>query len=231
MNIHHVHLPEIHVPGKRLGRHVEHDLRSKTFKVVHPPAAKLVSKKWVRHGSIFNQGDLGSCTGNAMAGVINTEPFYIVGRTFTEKNAVLLYENATRLDDIAGQYPPDDTGSSGLAVAKAAQQLGLVASYSHAMTTNDALLALSNIGPIIVGIEWYEGFDTPQGDGALLVIGGAVRGGHELEVDEIDVDKKLIRIPNSWGTSWGDKGYCTMSFDTFDRLLHSQGDATIPVKH
>jgi hypothetical protein len=66
-------------PG-RLGRHIEHDPQSRAFSV-GTAAVKTVTYK--RHGKPFDQGELGSCTGNAMAGVLMTEPLWVPGRDLT----------------------------------------------------------------------------------------------------------------------------------------------------
>lgn len=211
-------LPERH---RRTGRHVEHDEASRSF------PARVAALRTVlhhRHARIFDQGNLGSCTGNAMAGIIGTDPFFRGPGHANEVTAISLYEAATRIDGIPGQYPPDDTGSSGLAVAKAARTLGYIDAYWHAFGLDHALGALV-LGPVIIGIPWFDSFDSPGPHGLLELSPAAqVRGGHELEVIGIDVERHQIRIANSWGTSWGDHGYCTMAFDTFGHVLHLQGD-------
>lgn len=220
---------------RRLGRHVEHDPRSKAFGTVHA-LAPLVSMRWARVGPVFDQGaptpeapeGLGSCTCEAMVGCLMTAPFFDPDRRLTQADCVALYSDATRLDKIAGHYPPDDTGSSGLAAAKAAHKRGWLHAYHHAFTLHAALAALRK-GPVMIGVNWYEGFDAPAGQRAELQIAGDVRGGHELEVNEIDVPAQLIRGPNSWGDEWGDHGFYTMSFETLHRLLHEDGDCTVPV--
>jgi hypothetical protein len=210
---------------RRLGRHVEHDPRSKAFAVSR--VKPLVSKTWKRHCDVFDQGDLGQCTAETGVGVMMTDPFYSPSLVLNQGHCTQLYSEATKYDKIPGNYPPDDTGSSGLGVAKAMHKRGWIKSYYHAFTLHAALASLGS-GPGMLGIPWYEGFDEPVGPKAELFIAGSVRGGHEVQVLSIDVDRQLIRGPNSWGPDWGDKGYFTMSFETLDRLLHEQGDYTVP---
>ncbi len=221
-----VTIPELPGAG-RLGRHIEHDERSRCFAVA-PCSGPLVSVDWPRNCDPFDQGDLGSCTGNAMAGAAMTGPLFKAGRHLTEANAVALYEAATRLDKIPGHYPPDDTGSSGLAVAKAAQRAGLISAYHHAFGLSAALCALSR-APVIIGINWYAGFDQPIGSAAQLVLSGDVRGGHEIVLDGIDVKAGMVKGTNSWGLGWGNRGRFVVSFGTFGKLLAEGGDCVAPV--
>lgn len=218
-------------PGAgRLGRHVEHDERSRQYGVERH-AGPLKAVKWKRHGQPLDQDlptPLGSCTGNAIAGVLNTEPFYRAGAKLrTEDDAIRVYELATQLDAIQGAYPPDDTGSSGLAACKAAKRLGLISGYRHAFGITDALAALQR-GPVITGVDWYEGFDTPDRDG-MVRIAGQVRGGHEFEVLEFNPVTMHVAGENSWGPAYGLHGKFRFSVETWAMLLAAQGDVTIPV--
>jgi hypothetical protein len=218
-------IPEAPNSGRRLGRHVEHDVRSRNFPAAVAPIADV---KHIRHGQPFDQGDLGSCTGNAMAGALMTEPFYTASRILTETNAVSLYEQATHLDKVPGSYPPDDTGSTGLAVAKAAKKDGYISAYSHAFSFQQALGALT-IAPVIAGINWYTSFDTPLPTGECpLTTGATIRGGHEIELFGIDVEKQQIWVYQSWGPTWGGLGNGTFwfSYTTFEQLLAEKGDVT-----
>jgi hypothetical protein len=214
-------------PGAgRLGRHVEHDPRSLAFPA--PVADTLATTLHKRHSRVLDQGDLGSCTGNAMTGLLGTDPHYRphTKPTDNETLAVRLYGLATQLDGFDGTYPPDDTGSTGLAVAKAAQQLGLIASYSHAFGLDHALHALV-LAPVIIGVNWYDSFDKPDPHGYVDIASGAhVRGGHEFELIGLDVDRQRVQAVNSWGTGWSVRGHFEFSFNTFDRLLQEDGDCT-----
>jgi hypothetical protein len=234
--------------GGRLGRHVEHDPRSKDW--AWEETAQIAPVTHNRHGSIFNQGNIGSCTGNASAGATNCDPFFttrskecivtspegeakwLPGRSVTETNAKVTYSAATVLDGYPGTWPPDDTGSSGLAVAKVLNKAGLISSYRHAFSTEQALQALQTY-PFIFGTDWYEGFDEPD-DNGLVEISGQIRGGHEIVCRELakagsSMDDWLLWFDNSWAKSWGYDGRFCMTVKTFTTLLGNDGDVTILV--
>lgn len=215
--------------GGPLGRHVRHDSRSRAYRFP-TRGLTLVSTVHVRRVPVFDQGALGSCTGNAALGVLGTSPFYETmskSFTFDEDHAVTLYSQFTREDSYTGSYPPNDTGSDGLTSGKVLKELGLISGYQHTFSLNDALLALTKT-PWVTGINWYSSMDVPDGNGHVAISRDAyVRGGHEIEAFAIDVENRLIWFWNSWGPSWGLDGKFSMSFDDFGRLLGEQGDVTV----
>ncbi len=222
-----VQIPERPIEGKRLGRHIEHDPRSLQVAAERAPAVTSVTHDAT--GLPLNQGQIGSCTANALCGALDSAPDYTGGPPLTEQNAIQLYERETQLE---GQpYPPNDPGGSGLMVCKAAQQLGMISSYQHAFGIDHALGALV-LRPVITGINWYTSFDTPDPSSGLVEIasGATVRGGHEIVADGIDADAQLVWLWNSWGTGWGLNGRFCMSFATWGQLLQERGDVTVPMK-
>lgn len=209
---------------RRLGRVREHDPRSLAYPA--PTTAELRSVKWRRYGLVLDQGNLGSCTGNAAAQALNHVPFHTVGTAcLHEDTAVALYASATVLDGFPGTYPPEDTGSSGLGVAKAAQQAGYLSTYEHAFGL-DHVLAAAQYGPLIVGTDWHEDMFEPDDFGRVHPT-GAVAGGHEYVLDGVDLAAQQLRFLNSWSASWGVKGHFYMSFDDFGSLLSEGGDAVL----
>ena len=104
--------------GMRLGRNLWLDARSLAHMIendVHAMAGPLADKQWERVLAILDQGQVGSCTGNAGTGTLGTQPFYdTVGHVLLpdpkdeqagEKFAVQLYTDATIIDAYPGEYP------------------------------------------------------------------------------------------------------------------------------
>jgi hypothetical protein len=212
----------------RLGRHVVHDDRSRGFDLARTarPVLPTAPIRWERHGLIFDQGDLGCCTACAALGLMMTEPFS-TGVTYTLEDAHAFYTAETRLDGIRGVWPPDDTGSSGLAAMKVLRRSGRIKSYFHAFSPIVAVAALPR-GPIAAGTVWLESMFEPKAGRIIVDRRSPVAGGHEYVVDGWDPRAQRVHVTNSWG-NWGESGGGTLSLDDFAWLLSQDGDAVQPV--
>ncbi|MBV9922757.1 MAG: hypothetical protein JOY78_18160 [Pseudonocardia sp.] len=223
----------------RLGRHQVHDERSRNFALapVPLPRAPVMHE---RRAPIFDQGHIGSCTANAGLGMMASMPksgavanrlwtMDVDPATWVEADALKLYEEETRLDDreIPGHYPPDDTGSASLYVGKALRARGWVATYWHGFSLTSTLGWLGR-QPVIVGIPWLESMFTPDRQHHLVVDRrSGIAGGHEVCLDDIDPDRSLVRVCNSWGKDWprSDEGRAWLSYADLGWLLSQGGDA------
>jgi hypothetical protein len=218
--------------GCRLGRNLWLDARSLAY-MVENAIAEMVqpvrSVTWDRKISILDQGSLGSCTGNAGTGALGTEPYWSrIGADqleLDEEYAVLLYSDATLVDAWPGQWPTEDTGSSGLAICKVLKRRGTIRGYRWARSPH-GLLHLLQAGPALLGMPWYEAFFDPDVAGFIDTDptwpSSGVAGGHELElvgveVDSRDVYSSVVTFANSWGM-WGDAGYGRMRLRTYEQL-------------
>lgn len=227
-------------PQFKLGRHVNHDPRSRQYALTEAPAGTAFKAvRWARRAPVFDQGQLGSCTGNAGAGWIGTDDSLrqgltklADGTTVDETLAVAIYSAATQIDSEKGEYPPTDTGSDGLAVAKVLKARGLAVDYLHAFSAQAAYTALQS-GPGMAGTVWYQSMFTTDADGHIQVDkNSGVAGGHEYVIDQLEVDGSgaptKVWMQNSWGTGWGVGGRGWFTPAEFAGLLAAQGDFTQP---
>ena len=225
--------------GMRLGRNLCLDARSLRYMVERDAdamRAPLADRHWARVLAILDQGALGSCTGNAGAGALGTQPFYdMIGRSVlpdpgdassAEWFARELYTDATVVDGYPGAYPPDDTGSSGLAVCKVLKARNTIAGYRWASSAAGFARLLQD-GPVLQGLPWYESFFEPDGAGFVDAdphwADSPLAGGHEIEAIAIEIDPhdlldSVVTYANSWGTGWGDHGYLRMRLRTYEAL-------------
>lgn len=216
----------------RLGRHVSHDDRSLRYGQPVLPRSAIQSVEWTRRCPVLDQGQIGSCTGEAAAGWVGTDNAARRGNPGIDQTTALdLYHWATELDEFDGQYPPDDTGSSGLGAAKALQQAGYVTSYTHAFTPQALTSALQS-GPVLIGIPWYGSMSDPEPDGRIRVrTSSGLAGGHELLVDELEAEAGValrVWVTNSWGEGWGVNGRAYLTGVDLAALLADDGDVTVP---
>lgn len=225
----------------RLGRHVEHDVRSVNFAFMNRLAKpKYVNTDWGSQADPLDQGDVGSCTCTSLCQWMNTDfalgPLYNAGKVrqgqfFTQDDALKLYKAATRLDPIPGFYPEEDTGSTGNAAAKAGRAAGYLTGYSWLFSFKSLQAAIEQT-PLLVGTLWTEAMFEPQ-DGLVKVgplINSNISGGHEYLMVGVDYAKEVFKFRQSWGEWDGARegGYFDISFMDFARLLDADGDVTVP---
>lgn len=238
------HTIEVHrfeATDPRLGRHVHHDSRSLRFAFLPKDAQpKRINTFWNSAADVLNQGQLGSCTGNAGAQWLNTDfakPVRVAvnhNKFFNEDDAVDLYSVATTLDTEPGQYPPDDTGSDGLSIAKAGYKLGFF-DKRYCLHTFSFTSAQAGVErrPAIQGTIWTNNMFRPN-NGLVKVgriVDSNIAGGHEYLFCGIDYDEEVCIYRNSWGDQdeWqGCKpgGYFAIGFKDVQALLANQGDVT-----
>lgn len=164
-----------------------------------------------RFSPITDQGNVGSATGHAGAGLMGTHPLSSSVDEAAQYNydyAVALYSGATRRDTLAGSYPPNDTGSSCIAVAKELYARSSIGGYLTGATV-EALLEMLQTSPVMIGSVWLSYMDRPTAAGFVRVT-GSVMGGHAYVCRAYEpgatLDDGVLTCSNCWGSAWGPLG-------------------------
>lgn len=223
-----LHVVRLDQTDPRLGRHVVHDPRSRQYAVSAPREA-LVTRSF-RH-RVFNPNPMpnqaiGCCTGVAECVMGDTQGNRVRGVSLDMDDAVKVYSRATELDPFDGTYPPTDTGSSGLAAAKAATEMGIVERYEWVFGGVDQLLATLRDRPVAVGTRWDNHMFHPEPNTYLVTLGGGVAGGHEWTV--IGYNKRYDAFEGQcWWGNWAAKGMFRIRRADLATLLADDGDAHV----
>lgn len=192
--------------------------------------------------AVENQGSLGSCTANAIAGSYELLLNKYYPEKFTELSRLFVYYNARLLDNSVNE----DTGAYIRDGIKSVKHYGICAeslwpyyisrftvapnseSYEDAKTRNiknyfrvtgldNIIDALNNSHPIVVGILVYSDFDKLDSRNTILSPPAtnathSPLGGHAVLLVGYDYAKRLILARNSFGPDWCMDGYFWMTF-------------------
>jgi C1A family cysteine protease len=220
------------------------DHRDVLYGVVRKPPAKLPPAVDLRAGCspVEDQGNLGSCTGNALAGAIeflekkDKVPLVDVSRLFIYYNERVI-EHSVKSD--SGAMIRDGIKTlvkQGVCsekrwpyvISKFAAKPGptcykealdhQVIAYARLESVDEMRACLAEGYPFVFGFTVYESFESQR-----VAKTGVVRmprkgkervlGGHAvLGVGYDDASRRML-VRNSWGTGWGMKGYFTMPYD------------------
>lgn len=165
----------------------------------------------------------GECTGVAKCVTFNAQGHRVAGKRLDMDVAHGIYHLGTQLDPFRGEWPPNDTGSSGLASAKAAQQLGLGGEYRHVFNGADGVVDLIQQGyAVSVGTGWYEDMFYPD-DHGIIEPTGKLAGGHQYTARGYHVRSDLVTI-RCW---WGSFRDVRIKREHLNELLLDGGDAHV----
>jgi C1A family cysteine protease len=222
------------------------DQRDFPYRVPRRTAAALPSAVDLRPQmpAVYDQGQLGSCTSNAIGGAFEfelikqKEPDFVPSRLFIYYNERVIErtvdeDSGAQLRDgmktlaKQGVCPEPEwpyiisrfaTKPTAACYADAKKHLGIT--YMRVAQDVPEMRGCVAAGyPFIFGFTVYESFesDAVTRTGNVPMPSGMERtlGGHAMCVVGYDNPKKQFIVRNSWGTSWGKKGYGTMPYAYF----------------
>ena len=193
---------------------------------------------------VEDQGNLGSCTGNALAGALE----FLERKdkvSFTDLSRLFIYYNERAMEHTV----KSDAGAQIRDGIKTLAKQGVcseakwpytvskfatkppaacykdalnhqITSYQRILTIDEMRTCLADGYPFVFGFTVYESFMTQQvaktGVGQMPKSGEKVVGGHAVVAVGYDDARKTFVVRNSWGTSWGMKGYFTLPYAYLD---------------
>ena len=198
---------------------------------------------------IENQGSLGSCTGQAIAGAIellnkrNRKPTD-VSRLFIYYYERLLlgtvnYDSGAYIRDgikatnhygasLESYWPYDirKFKQEPISEAKTDALQRKVTRYERVNDFNGCIDALSNGYPVVMGFRVYNSFMSKNvAKTGIMPYPNTKRerllGGHAVLLVGYNKSKKVFIARNSWGINWGDRGYFYMPFNVVNPNMSS----------
>jgi hypothetical protein len=215
-----------------LGRQMVHDSRSRAFPLMAP--GEVDRPAWRdRMVRVYDprpnpEQVVGCCTGVAKCVQFNAVGNRVAGVVLGMADAERLYSAASALDPFPGSWPPEDTGSSGLASARVARSEGLGGEYRWLFGGADEVVSAVCSGLVVsVGTWWHADMFGPSGgafDGRPVVTPtGGLAGGHQWAARGYDLSRDLV-LGRCW---WGDFQEFWVSRAHLDDLLRDGGDAHV----
>jgi len=86
------------------------------------------------------------------------------------------------------------------------------------VSIDDLQYAVHKYGFVWVGMQITQNWMSPDASGRIKD-GGAFIGGHAVVVVGYSATCRLVKILNSWGPDYGDRGFVYLSFEEFEREL------------
>lgn len=190
---------------------------------------------------VEDQLQLGSCTGQAVVGAYELLVNKNQPSLTTDLSRLFVYYNARLLEDsisidqgayirgaikAASQYGvcaetlwPYDTDR--FAVSPTAEcyldaRTRTIKHYHRLATIPDILDALNADHPVVFSLTVYPQFDDISSSNPVLSMPTKYDhplGGHAMTLVGYDLFRQLLLARNSFGTDWGDAGYCWIPFD------------------
>lgn len=191
-----------------------------------PSNTSLTKRYWDDDGWWGNQLNTPQCVGYSWAHWIEDGPVPHDGIPPIIKPYDIYY-NAQKIDEWPGE---NYAGTSVRAAAKYLKNIGAISSYYWAFDLNTLIKTVMELGPVVVGTNWYYNMFYPSSTG-IIKASGRNAGGHAYVINGVDTKTKLFRIKNSWGKNWGDNGHAYISFTDMSKLIKENGEICIAVEN
>ncbi|HMK30896.1 MAG TPA: C1 family peptidase [Terriglobales bacterium] len=190
---------------------------------------------------VYDQGQLGSCTANAIAGAFQFDQRKLNLKEFVPSRLFIYYnerkiegtvdqDSGARIRDgikttvKTGVCPESDwpyiiqqfVGPPPPQTLVDAPKNRAISYHRVTQSLNQMKGCLAEGYPFVFGFTVYDSFESPQvaktGQVPMPAPGENQIGGHAVVAVGYDDSQQRFIVRNSWGDAWGMKGYCTMPY-------------------
>jgi Papain family cysteine protease len=179
---------------------------------------------------VLDQGDTPHCVGYGTAGFLAT------AEAKTPDDPGIKNSDGERIYyecKVVDGEPKAEDGSTVHSAAKVLLNVEKVIAAYGFLDFANAKKWIDSSGPVVIGIDWYDGMEDTDKNGIIHATGG-IAGGHCILWTGTDMVINGVgynRIRNSWGQSWGIGGDCFISDAELSPLIDgSDGEALACLK-
>jgi len=217
-----------------LGRRVSKDARDHEYLIPKrsTAAATWTSRYWAAAGGVLDQGATSQCV--AYSGVKYLQAAPVMNKQLGAADCPKLYKDCQRIDEWPGE---NYDGTSVRALFKVLKSLGYVSEYRWAFDAETIVNHVLLTGPVVMGTVWTLDMFMPRKRNYYITPTGPDQGGHAWLIIGANRKKEnpadagggygAVRMINSWGAGWGDKGRAWISFRDLDKLIKADGEACV----
>lgn len=124
-------------------------------------------------------------------------------------------EEAWPYDDALKHWPPNEPENIDIIARRKRTH-----SYQRVRSCNECKIAISQKHPVIFAAEITDSwFNSPNGVIPMVRPRDNIIGSHCVLLIGYDDNKRVFIFQNSWGTTWGDKGYGYLPYDYIDKFI------------
>lgn len=197
---------------------------------------------------VEDQGELGSCVGNATTNSYELMTKQSYPDKFVELSRLYVYYNARMIEGTINEdmgvyeirnalkgvkeygickeelwpYDPNKVNVKPSDECYVEGKPRTITSYTSLSTITEMLEVLNLGKPIVIGMDVYLSFMYVDKNTPVVSMpnnGDAYIGGHSVNIVGYSIEKSWFIAKNSFGSDWGDNGYCYIPFTYVDRYV------------
>jgi len=195
--------------------------------------------------AVEDQNELGSCVGHSIANAYELTLKKLYPSKYENLSSLFVYYNARLVDGTIGEdagtsirsglrgsreygicredlWPYVIENFDDKPTAEAYEDAGkrTVTEYQRVSSLEDVVASLNTFSPVVIAVELYPSFVTVDEINPVVPMPGEQDesvGLHAMACVGYNQEKQMLLAKNSYGNSWGARGYCWIPYEYFTK--------------